>query len=135
MRQAIPRFWLGFTTAFVLLALGPFVQIARTNTYIPGPWALFRYLPVIGLARSPSRLAIVAALGLSVMLGFALVALRRNWPDRWRVVCPALCALLAFELLPAPRPLFDAAVPNVYSVVAQNRDESLSAAGTPRRCP
>ena len=125
VRHSIPGFWLVFTLAFVLLALGPFVQVARANTYIPGPWAVLRYVPVIGLARSPSRFAIVAALGLSVMLGFALVALRRNWPGQWRVVCPVLCGFLSFELLPAPRPLFDATVPTVYSVVAQNRDESV----------
>jgi hypothetical protein len=125
VRRAVPRFWIAFTLAFSLLALGPFIQIGRVNTYIPGPWALLRYVPVIGLARSPSRFAIVAALGLSVTLGLALTALRREWPGRWRLIQPILGLLLAFELVPAPRPLFDAAVPAVYARIAEDRDESF----------
>jgi hypothetical protein len=121
--QAIPRLWLYFTAVFALVSLGPFVQIARVNTYIPTPWALLRYVPVIELARSPSRFAIVATLGLALLLGFALKALRRE-PAALGALAMAAPLLLAFELLPAPRPLFDATVPAVYAVIRADGDES-----------
>jgi len=124
MRGAIPRVWIGFTVAFALLALGPFVQIGRVNTYVPGPWALLRYVPLVELARAPSRLIIVADLGLSICLAFALVAIRQSGTGHRRVTIGALALLLALELLPAPRRLYDAAVPSVYAVIRADADES-----------
>ena len=50
-------FWLWMPAVFAAMALGPFVHVAGINTYIPGPWAVLRYVPVVGLARSPSRFA------------------------------------------------------------------------------
>src|SRR5918993_2366455 len=52
-----PRYWIWFTAGAALLALGPFVQIAGMSTYVPTPWAVLRYLPVIGAARMPPRFA------------------------------------------------------------------------------
>ena len=45
------------------LALGPFITVAQQLTYIPTPWALLRYLPIIGAARTPTRMTIVVMLG------------------------------------------------------------------------
>jgi len=122
--KAVPKFWMLFTAGFSVLALGPFLQVGTVNTQIPLPWALLRYVPVLGLARSPSRLAIVATLGLSICLAFALRALRAEWPSRWRPLLAGAAVLLAAELLPAPRPLFEASVPLVYSRIALDADES-----------
>lgn len=123
-RRSVPGVWIVFTLAFGLLALGPFVHIARIDTHIPGPWALLRYVPVIGLARSPSRFAIVATLGLSVCLGFALATLRREWPSRRRAIAAGAAFALSLELAPTPRPLFEAATPAVYTLIAADPDES-----------
>lgn len=115
--RLLPRFWVAFTGFFVWLSLGPFINIAGINTYVIGPWALLRYLPVIGMARSPSRFAVVAVLGMSLMVAFALEELRRRYaPPRWAGAL--LAVILAIELLPAPRPLYSAAVPDVYRLVA-----------------
>jgi hypothetical protein len=123
--RALPRVWLAFTGFFALLSLGPFVHVAGLNTFVAGPWALLRYVPVIGMARSPSRFAVVAALGLALLLAFALEALWRRRAGSHRAWAAALMALLAFELLPAPRALYSAAVPEVYNhIVANIGDES-----------
>lgn len=126
-RRVLPRFWIAFTAFFALLSLGPFVHFAGINTYVIGPWALLRYVPVIGMARSPSRFTIVAVLGLSLLFAMALQELgrRRIAPDRALVL--AILLVLAVELLPAPRPLHSAAVPAVYDIVAAsawNPDDS-----------
>ncbi len=124
-RRALPRLWVVFTTIFVALSLGPFVQVAGMNTYAIGPWALLRYVPLVGMARSPARFAILAALGLALLAAYAIDELRaRRAAGRWAGVLVALLA--AFELLPAPRVLHSAAIPEIYGRIAAqtNRDES-----------
>lgn len=116
--RVLPRLWVAFTGFFVLLSLGPFVHVAGVNTFVVGPWALLRYVPVIGMARAPSRFAIVVTLGLALLLAFALEALWRRGAGSRRAWAAALMAVLAFELLPAPRRLYSAAVPEVYHLIA-----------------
>jgi hypothetical protein len=124
-RRALPRLWVVFTAVFVALSLGPFVQVAGMNTHVIGPWALLRYVPVIGMARSPARFAILAALGLALLAAYAIDEIRvRRVAGRWAGVMAALLA--AFELVPAPRPLHSAAIPDIYGRIAAeaSRDES-----------
>jgi hypothetical protein len=116
--RALPRFWVAFTLFFVLLSLGPFIHVAGHQTYVTGPWALLRYVPVIEMARSPARFALVAMLGASVLLAFALESYFRTRPVRWAVVVP-LVILASFELVPGPRTMYSAEIPALYSLVAQ----------------
>ena len=112
------RWWAGLAILFGLLALGPFVHAAGVNTYAPGPWAFLRYVPLIGLTHSPARFAIVMMLAGAVMFATALDWLGRRYPAYRRPILAAVGLLLAFELLPAPRPLYSAAVPPLYRHVA-----------------
>jgi hypothetical protein len=112
------RFWLAVTIGFCVLSLGPFIQIAGINTYIPTPWTLLRYVPLIGAARMPSRFAIVALLGVCVLFAAALVALTRRYPERRRLILGAVGFALAFELLPVPRTLYSAEIPSIYRTIA-----------------
>ena len=110
--------WIVLTVAFALLALGPFIYIAGTNTHIPGPWALMRYVPVIGLARMPTRFGIVATIGVAVLLAGALASIGQSWPQRRRYIGVALGVLLVFELWPGPRTLYSAEVSPIYDRIA-----------------
>jgi hypothetical protein len=103
---------------FAALALGPFVFIGGLNTYIPGPWALLRYAPIIGSARMPSRFAVVASLGVAILLAGALAALGRRYPARRRAIAIAVGCALAFELAPVPRTLYSARIPSIYEIIA-----------------
>jgi hypothetical protein len=125
-RRSLPPLWTIFTGLFVWLSLGPFVYVAGVNTNIIGPWALLRYVPVIGMARSPARFAVVAALGMSLLAAFALTALRERGSRRATWLAAAVVAAAAFELVPAPRHLYSAAVPDIYRFVsaAATRDEA-----------
>ncbi|MCU0241060.1 MAG: hypothetical protein MUF51_01400 [Vicinamibacteria bacterium] len=115
----IERRFVGLTLFFAALALGPFIYIGNVMTYIPGPWAFLRYLPVIGLARSPSRFAIVATLGVCILFALGLKALsERLTPARARLLIALVSALLAFELLPLKRTLYPAVAPAVYMRIA-----------------
>jgi len=119
-RGLLPRLWIAFTACFALLSLGPFIHVAGANSYVIGPWGLLRYVPIVGLARSPSRFAMVAALGLAVLFAFAVQALWRRRIAGAPVWAAAVAVALAVELVPAPRPLYSAAVPHVYDMIATN---------------
>jgi hypothetical protein len=119
-RRTLPAFWAAFTAFFVLLALGPFIHIAGANTCVPTPWALLRYVPVLANARSPTRFAVVATLGIAVLLAFAVRALLARVPSSLHrgLAAAAAGAVLLFELAPAERRLFSAEVPSVYATIA-----------------
>jgi hypothetical protein len=121
---ALPRFWVAFTAVFVWLSVGPFVHVGGVNTYVIGPWALLRYVPLVGLARSPSRFAVVAVLGLSLLFGFALQGLFRRDPRARTVQAGILLSALGLELCPVPRPLYSAAIPEVYRILSATHDET-----------
>jgi hypothetical protein len=123
-RRTLPGLWVRFTSLAVLLSLGPFVHVAGLNTYLIGPWAILRYVPLIGMARSPSRFAIPAVMGLSLLFGFALAALTRRSMSRWRMMGALVVVLLAVELMPAPRVVYSAEVPAVYRLIAENGDDT-----------
>lgn len=112
------RGWIVITIGFALLALGPFIHVAGINTHVPGPWALLRYLPGFGLARMPTRFAVVASMGLAVLLAGALASIGARWPERRRFVVAIAAVLIVFELFPAPRPLYSAAISPIYDRIA-----------------
>jgi hypothetical protein len=112
------RLWASLSIVFGLLALGPFLQIAGLNTQIPGPWALLRYVPLVGLARSPTRFSIVLTLVLAVMFAIGLAWLGQRYPHRRRMLLAVAGVLLMLELLPSPRPLHSASIPRIYQQVA-----------------
>lgn len=111
-----PRLWSIIAVAFALLSLGPFVYLAHVNTHVPGPWALLRYVPIVGLARTPSRFMVVVLVAFAVMFALALTYLAGQ--HRRRVTLTAVAALLCVELLPAPRVLHSAAIPHLYGRIA-----------------
>jgi hypothetical protein len=116
-RFRAPGGWWAFTGLFAWLSLGPFIHLAGINTYVPTPWAVLRYLPVIGAARMPTRMTVLVMMGVSMLLAFAVAHLRQH-ARRPRAVAAAIAVVLVFELLPSPRPLYSAEIPSVYHIVA-----------------
>ena len=112
------KWWAGVALTFGALALGPFIHIAGINTYVPGPWALLRYVPIIGLARSPSRFAVVMTLAFVVLFATALEWIGRRYPRRRGALLAAIGVVLLAELLPAPLTLYSATVPHFYERIA-----------------
>jgi hypothetical protein len=114
------RWWLLLTGSFGLLALGPFVHVAGVNTFVPGPWALLRYVPIVGLARTPSRFSVVMMLGVAVLLAAALSWVTARLPRHRRLILTCAIGALLVELLPAPRPLYSGEVPSIYTYIASS---------------
>jgi hypothetical protein len=113
----LPKYWTVFTGLMAVLALGPFIHLAGLNTHVPTPWALLRYVPVIGAARMPTRFTVLVMLGASVLLALAIKALRARSARPWSV--PVIVGgLLVVETLPAPRPVHLAEPPSYYRTIA-----------------
>jgi hypothetical protein len=114
------RLWVAITVFFAWLSLGPFIFISGVNTQIPTPWALLRYLPIVGGARMPARLSVLVMLGFALLFACALkriaAAHRRH---RVRVLL-GVGVLLLFELAPMPRRLYAATIPRIYQIVASD---------------
>jgi len=118
-RRRLPRRWTLLALFFALLALGPFVWIGGVNTRIPTPWALLRYVPVIGFVRSPARFAVVVMMLLSALFALAVAELLRRH-SRPGLVAAGIGGLLLFELAPIPRPLYSAEIPRIFERIARD---------------
>jgi hypothetical protein len=110
--------WVLLTLGFAALSLGPFFHVAGINTHVPGPWALLRYVPLVDAARTPTRFSIVAALGLAILLAGAMAALGKRFPEHRRLVAATVGLMLVLELAPAPRTLYSASIPSIYTTIA-----------------
>jgi len=117
-RQRPSRLWTAVTIGFAWLSLGPFIRIAGYSTFIPTPWALLRYVPIVGDARMPQRFAVVALMGVAVLFAHALAVLVRHAPHRRRWIIAAAGIAIAFELAPVPRVLYSAEIPAIYDTIA-----------------
>jgi hypothetical protein len=113
-----PRLWLVLAAIFGWLALGPFVHVAQLNTFIPTPWSVLRYVPLIGLVRSPARFMVVLLLALAVLFALALAFLTAHHQPRRRMLLGLVTVLLLFELFPAPRVLHSAELPRPLALIA-----------------
>lgn len=109
----LPKYWTVFTAGSALLALGPFIQIAGWQSHVPTPWAILRYLPIVGAARMPQRMTVLVMLGAAVLLTFAVRALRARATRGWLPVT-AVAACLILELVPAPREVHTVRIPTFY---------------------
>ncbi len=112
--------WSVAAVAFGLMTMGPFIHVVGMNTYIPTPWTLLRYLPVISDARMPSRMAIVATMAVAMLFAAALSAWTTRAGKARSWVLLTVAVLLAVDLWPAPRLLFSAGVPAIYDRIAQD---------------
>jgi hypothetical protein len=111
-------YWAGGTLVAGSMAVGPFLSVGGFNTCVPTPWALMRYLPVVGSARAPSRLSVLVILGVAALFAMALRHLGLAWPAWRRSILTAVFCGLAFELAPTPRTLYSADIPPIYHRIA-----------------
>lgn len=118
-RGVVPRFWIVCTSLFAALALGPFIVVGGVDTYVPGPWALLRFVPGIGMVRSPTRFAVMAMLGVAVTTACLLSSARLGRRRGWALLGIGLA--LGLETFGPPRRVFRARLPERYEMVAADR--------------
>jgi hypothetical protein len=117
------RLWLFAAVATWVLSLGPILQLFGRSRLpliggtFPLPYALLYQLPLFNIARTPSRLAVLTMLSMSILAAFALAALlsgirrprrrRASGKLNWRhgAVAFGLPLLVLFEFLSIPFPM------------------------------
>jgi hypothetical protein len=125
-----PWFWAAASVLFFLLTLGPSLRVAGHDLGLPLPFALVAQLPFFKGNRYPSRYSVMLLLSLAPLVAAGAAAVigwlyrptlkvRRLRPRAAYGVSLAVLALLLFEHLSAPLPLFDLRVPSLYQQVAQ----------------
>ena len=112
------RVWVVLGAFLAALALGPFVHVGGINTFVPGPWALLRYVPILTATRMPGRYAVAAMMLLALLFAAALRRITHAHPAARRRVLAAVTLALMFELSPYPRTLYSARIPAVYRAIA-----------------
>jgi len=115
-----PLRWSVAAVGFALMTMGPFVHVAGMNTYIPTPWTLLRYVPIISDARMPSRMAVVAMMAVAMLFAGALSALTTRNPKYRAAILVAVAALLCLDVWPAPREIYTAGIPAIYERIARD---------------
>ena len=111
--------WIWLTAGFAALSLGPFVYIAGINTYVPGPWALLRYVAADWRGAHADALRGRRGAGSRGPLRRRTRSPRQNnIRSGVRSSAAAIGGVLLFELMPAPRTLYSAEIPSLYRTIA-----------------
>ncbi len=135
--RGVVRLWIAGLLGFMLLALGPVLQIAGkyqwsfdnvlgngATTAIPLPFILLHYIPIVQGNRAANRFSVVLMLCAALLVGYALLALVRRLPPRSGVwAAGGLGLLLLIEQLSLPLPLTDARIPAGYAQVMQDPED------------
>ncbi|NUR73843.1 MAG: glycosyl transferase [Hamadaea sp.] len=91
----------------LILSLGPTITWRGSNTGIPGPWRLFRPLPVLD-SLNIGRFTFITVVALGVLLALAtdrIVRAAPDWTANSRLAWDAALAAALVPLLPVPLPV------------------------------
>ena len=131
------KFWLLSALIFFILCLGPLLHVngivsVTINGHAGGillPYAILTKIPIISIARVPSRWDILLMLSLAVLAGYGLKYifsrvtgnfLKMNKKTALAVV---FSCLILFEFLAIPYPMSSAKVPNFYYSLATDPED------------
>jgi hypothetical protein len=79
---------------FVLLSIGPFLQIGGTTTSVPGLYLLYHGIPLFNVLREPGRFDILVELLLGIIAAFGLTKLETKLGPGIKSYLPAIILLL-----------------------------------------
>lgn len=123
--RALINAWLAYLLFFLVLALGPVLQIGGTVTGIPMPYRLLEMVvPFVELSGVPARMIIMAVLAGSVLAGIAIHELL----DAGKVgsaFVMLIIPLMVFESLPAPLPVTSVETPAYVNFLADLPDDEI----------
>jgi hypothetical protein len=112
-------FWLLSAIVFFLLSLGPLLHIAGEIYFIPFPYIVFPFLPVLSFLRDPARFGLLVMLSLAVISGYAMTNLLKGM-KRKNTAALLVSIIVLFEFLAVPYPLTELTIPEFYDRLAEN---------------
>jgi hypothetical protein len=128
------RFWLLSAIVFVVLAMGPMLQVGGWRTGLPLPGAVLFELPLIRIFRYPMRFMAVAMLAVAVLAALgtqrliaAVEARRPRTTAAERgpapLVAALLIALILLDNLTLPFPMVGVYIPPIYTELAADDEQ------------
>ncbi len=94
---------------------------------IPLPFFIINYIPLVNNLRAPSRLSLMLMLSLSVLSAFSLRFLLKEIKSLWLkyALFILLIAIISFEYLAIPFPMFKTQIPAVYEKIKNENDRGV----------
>ncbi|PZS03808.1 MAG: hypothetical protein DLM69_02560, partial [Candidatus Chloroheliales bacterium] len=120
--QRRSRYWLFATLVFLVLAMGPVLQVATIDTGIPLPFALLVKLPLMSIARGSDRFLASLTTYYAVLIGLGVAwLLQRGQGQRW--LAAGLSILLAAEFLILPYPTAPLTAPSFFATLGNDNSQ------------
>ncbi|MGC9011133.1 MAG: hypothetical protein ACP5JN_03275 [Candidatus Micrarchaeia archaeon] len=95
------KLWIAIGMLFLLLALGPFVEIGPFLTPIPTLYLIYHAIPLINFIREPGRFDVIIELAIAMLaaIGFASLREKMKWHDKKSLYAAMLilCTLYIIE--------------------------------------
>jgi hypothetical protein len=132
------KFWVSSTVVFFIFCLGPLLHInglftgtiENVNFAIPLPYAIIMKIPIISIARVPSRWDAIVMLNLSVLAGYSLSYLHNRFEKQsFRNISASnylmiiFASLILFEFLAVPYPVANMEIPEFYHSLSEEPDD------------
>ncbi len=139
--QRAGRFWLLSALIFVILAMGPVLQIAGWNSGLPLPGAIIFELPLVNIFRYPVRYMALAMLAMAILAG---IGTQRLLAMRWlgstanaesaeaekaprgrsaNLLVGLLIGLIVLDNLTLPFPMAGIYIPPIFNQMAQDEEQ------------
>jgi hypothetical protein len=131
------RFWVLSLGTFFVLSLGPLLHFNGVITgtiegirfAIPLPYSLIMQIPILSIARAPSRCDVIVMLALSVLAGYGLHYIYNVFNEKrvCRIHVNSLLSVIfttfiLFEFLAIPFPISNSNVPDFYYSLSKDPD-------------
>ncbi len=91
-------YWLVILAVFVLLSLGPYVQIYTYVSAVPTLYSVYRNIPIFNIIREPGRFDVFVTISLAVLAAYGFSAMTKEFDKRKAFYCAvAVSALILLE--------------------------------------
>ena len=119
-------FWIAILVIYVLLALGPYVQIGGTVTGIPTLYSLYLNAPYLNIIREPGRFDMIITVAIAILAAIGFMKVIDKKDDRKKLIYTAiLSAIILAEyagiaIPPASSNLYmNATIPSEYYLIGK----------------
>ncbi len=132
------NFWAFSVFIFFILSLGPKLHINGVSNFsigghtisIPLPYLFLIHIPIVSIARVPSRWDVLMMLTIAVLAGYGLNCIFERFNSRFfniisdkNLLVIIFSFLILFEFLSVPYPMSTAKIPEFYNELAKDSED------------
>lgn len=87
-------FWIILFVAYILLSLGPYVQIMGTVTGVPTLYSAYLNIPYLNIVREPGRFDVIVTIAIAILAAIGFVHISENKDDRKKMLYAAVLSVI-----------------------------------------